>query len=51
MPASVVLQSQTDLETARVTDLQARVNLRIAVANLHQLDGTSITRFHIALAE
>jgi len=46
-----VLQSQTDLETIRVNDLQARVNLRIAVANLHQLDGSSIDRFHIALAE
>ncbi len=46
-----VLQSQTDLETARVNELQARVNLRIAVANLHQLDGSSIDRYHIALAE
>ena len=46
-----VLQSQTDLENIRVNYLQARVNLRIAVANLHQLDGTSIDRFHIALAE
>ena len=46
-----VLQSQTDLETVRVNDLQARVNLRIAVANLHQLDGSSIERYHIALAE
>jgi outer membrane protein TolC len=46
-----VLQSQTDLETARVNDLQARVNLRTAVANLHQLDGSSIDRFHIALAD
>lgn len=46
-----VLQSQTDLETARVNDLQAKVNLRIAVANLHQLDGSSLDRYHIALAE
>jgi outer membrane protein len=46
-----VLQSQTDLETARVNDLQARVNLRIAVANLHQLDGSSLDRYHIALAD
>ena len=46
-----VLQSQTDLETARVNELQAKVNLRIAVANLHQLDGSSIERYHIALAE
>jgi outer membrane protein len=46
-----VLQSQTDLETARVNDLQAKVNLRIAVANLHQLDGSSVDRYHIALTE
>ncbi len=46
-----VLQSQTDLETARVANLQAKVNLRIAVANLHQLDGSSVDRYHIALAE
>ena len=46
-----VLQVQTDLETARVNDLQARVNLRIAVANLHQLDGSSLDRYHIALAD
>ena len=37
--------------TARVNNLQARVNLRTAVANLHQLDGSSIERYHIALAE
>lgn len=46
-----VLQSQTDLETIRVANLQAKVNLRIAVANLSQLDGSSIERYHIALAE
>ena len=46
-----VLQSQTDLETARVNELSAKVNLRIAVANLHQLDGSSIDRYHIALAD
>lgn len=44
-----VLQTQTDLETARVNELQAKVNLRIAVANLHQLDGTSIRRYNISL--
>jgi len=46
-----VLQSQTDLETARVNDLQARVNLRIAVANLHQLDGSSLDRYHVAVPQ
>ncbi len=46
-----VLQTQDDLEAARVNELQARVNLRTAVANLHQLDSTSLARYHIALAE
>ncbi len=46
-----VLQSQTDLETARVNDLQARVNLRIAVANLHQLDGSSLDRYHVIVPQ
>ena len=44
-----VLQTQDDLETARVNELQAIVNLRTAVANLHQLDSTSIARFHVAV--
>lgn len=44
-----VLQTQDDLENARVNELQARVNLRTAVANLHQLDSTSLSRFHVAL--
>ena len=44
-----VLQSQTDLETARVNELSAKVNLRIAVANPRQLDGSSIDLYHIAL--
>ena len=46
-----VLQTQDDLESARVNELQARVNLRTAFANLHQLDNSSIARYHIALAE
>jgi outer membrane protein TolC len=46
-----VLQTQDDLEAARVNELQSRVNLRTAIANLHQLDSTSLARYNIALAE
>lgn len=46
-----VLQIQDDLETARVNELLARVNLRIAFANLHQLESSSLERYHINLAD
>ena len=46
-----VLETQDDLESARVNELLAKVNLRIAYANLHQLESSSLDRFHIALAE
>ncbi len=46
-----VLQIQDDLETTRVNELLARVNLRIAIANLHQLEASSLQRFNITLAE
>jgi len=47
----LVLQAQDDLETAHVNELQARVNLGAALANLHQLDGSSIDRYRITLAQ
>ncbi|HWA85249.1 MAG TPA: TolC family protein [Opitutus sp.] len=46
-----VLQTQDDLELARVNELLARVNLRIAIANLHQLESSSLERYHITLAD
>jgi outer membrane protein TolC len=46
-----VLQIQDDLEAARVNELQARVSLRTAASNLHQLDCTSLENYHIALPE
>lgn len=46
-----VLQTQDDLEAARLNELQARIDLRIAYANLHQLETSSLSRYHIALAE
>ncbi len=44
-----VLQAQTQLEQARVTELQAEVNLRLALANLHFLEGTSLDTYHVNL--
>ncbi|HYP17121.1 MAG TPA: TolC family protein, partial [Opitutus sp.] len=46
-----VLQIQDDLETTRVNELLARVNLRIAIANLHQLDSTSLQRYNINVGD
>ena len=37
-----VLQAQNQLETSRQAELQAKVNLRIAVADVHFLEGTSL---------
>lgn len=45
-----VLQIQDDLETTRVNELLARVNLRIAIANLHQLEASSLQHYRIAVA-
>lgn len=44
-----VLEAQDDLELARVNELQAQVNLRIALADLQRLEGSSLTRFRIVL--
>jgi outer membrane protein TolC len=44
-----VLQAQNQLETARVGELQARVNLRDAIADLRFLEGSSIDGYHIDL--
>jgi outer membrane protein len=47
----LVLQAQDDLETARVTELAARVTLRTSVADLHRLDGSSIARYKVVLPD
>ncbi|MGH7994772.1 MAG: TolC family protein [Opitutaceae bacterium] len=44
-----VLQAQYELESARVSQLQAEVNLRLAVADLHFLEGTSLETYRIKL--
>ncbi len=46
-----VLQVQDDLETARMNELLAEVNLRIAIANLHQLESSSLQRYNIKLTD
>jgi outer membrane protein TolC len=45
----LVLQSQNDLENARVNELQARVSLRTFVALLHRLEGSALQRYRITL--
>jgi outer membrane protein TolC len=44
-----VLQAQTDLDTARVNELQARVTLNTAIAALHRIEGSSLQRYSVTL--
>ncbi|HYC70811.1 MAG TPA: TolC family protein [Opitutaceae bacterium] len=44
-----VLEAQTDLESARVSELQSRVSLRTALAALHRIEGSSLARFGLQL--
>lgn len=44
-----VLEAQNDLETARVAELQALVNLSTAYTNLHRIEGSSLQRYGITL--
>jgi outer membrane protein TolC len=46
-----VLQTQADLENARVAELQARVTLQNSISALHRLEGSSLDRYHITLPE
>jgi len=46
-----VLQAQNSLETARVTELQAKVALLTAIADLRFLEGSSLQRYHVNLPE
>ncbi|HEY1794188.1 MAG TPA: TolC family protein [Opitutaceae bacterium] len=47
----LVLQSQNTLESARVSELQAKVSLLLAIANLRFLEGSSLQLYHINLPE
>ncbi len=42
-----VLEAQDALEQARMTELQARVNFRSALSELHRLEGSSFARYGI----
>lgn len=44
-----VLEAQNDLETARVSELQAKVTLQNAITALHRLEGSSLQRYAITL--
>ena len=44
-----VLESQNDLETARIAELQAKVSLHTAITALHRLEGSSLQRYAIEL--
>ena len=46
-----VLQTQADLETARVAELQARINLQNSISALHRLEGNALERYQIAMPE
>jgi len=43
----IVLQFQDDLENARIAELQAKLALRRAVAELRRLEGSSLQRFRL----
>jgi outer membrane protein TolC len=47
----LVLQAQNNLESARVSELQAKVNLLSAVADLRFLEGSSLQLYRINLPE
>ena len=47
----LVLQAQDDLETARFNELNSKVSLRNALAQLHKLETSSIQRFRIELPQ
>ncbi|HEY8993864.1 MAG TPA: TolC family protein [Lacunisphaera sp.] len=42
-----VLEAQDDLETARVSELQAKVSLHTAIAALHRIEGSSLKRYAV----
>ncbi len=44
-----VQESQDDLDQARLAELQAKVNLRVAQANLDRLEGTAADRYRLTL--
>jgi outer membrane protein len=47
----LVLQAQNTLETARVSELQAKVSLLLAIANLRFIEGSSLQLYRINFPE
>ena len=45
-----VLESQTDLEAARVAELQAKLDLRVALSALYRIEGSALRRYGITLS-
>lgn len=46
-----LLQAQSDLETARLSELQARVSLNTALNALQRLEGLTLDRYHITVPQ
>ncbi len=46
-----VQEARQDLDTARVNELQAQVDLRVALADLARLEGSTLERYDIDLAQ
>lgn len=44
-----VLEAQKDLESARVAELQAKLDLRTALSTLYRIEGSSLRRYGITL--
>lgn len=44
-----VVLAQNQLETARVAELEAKVSLRVAIADLRMLEGSSLDAYHVNL--
>jgi outer membrane protein TolC len=44
-----VVLAQNQLETTRVSEIQARVNLRVAIADLRMLEGSSLEAYRVNL--
>ena len=44
-----VLEAQKDLESARVAEVQARLNLRTSFSTLYRVEGSSLTRYGVGL--
>ena len=46
-----LLQAQDDLETARLSELQAKVGLNTALSALQRLEGLTLDTYHITVPE